>query len=229
MRTSQTISSCFARPGDGACARRRVTRACAPTFSDRPHPAAKRAGGFTLIELLAVAALIALMASAAGGLAYGTYRKMLVEKAAKGVYLAAKYARLLAVEKQMYCRLMLDKESRSFCLTLGGGDLTSEEEAAMKLVSDAYSKPTEFGGEVEFEQIKVISSLHAETEIGNEDESKSIVFYPDGTADTAAVQIGDGKNHYAVYVLAATGKAQVRLGEADEMPVEIVDLDMDGN
>ncbi|RKY09307.1 MAG: hypothetical protein DRP66_02555 [Planctomycetota bacterium] len=205
MPTSQTINSCFVRP------------------ADRPS-AGSSATGFTLIELLAVVVLIALMASATGGLAYGTYRKMLVEKAAKGVYLAAKYARLLAVERQTYCRLMLDAESRSFCLTMGGADLTSEEETAVKLVSDAYSRPTEFGGEVAFEQIKVVSSLQAET--GSEDESKSIVFYPDGAADTAAVQIGDGKNHYTVYVSAATGKAQVRLGEADETPVAIVDLDM---
>ena len=217
MRTSQTIKSCFVRPADGACA---------PAFSDRSHPAARKAGGFSLIELLAVVVLISLMASATGGMVYGTYRRMLVEKAAKKVYLAAKYARLLAVERQTYCRLMLDAESRSFCLTMGGADSTNAE-AEVRLVSDAYSKPTQFGGEVKFEQIKVISSLQVET--GSEDESKSIVFYPDGTADTAAVQIGDGKNHYAVYVLAATGKAQVRLGEADETPVAIVDLDMENN
>jgi prepilin-type N-terminal cleavage/methylation domain-containing protein len=200
MRTSQTINSYFVRS------------------------AVTSARGFSLVELLAVVVLIALMASATGGLAYGTYRKMLVEKAAKKVYLAAKYARLLAVERQTQCRLTLDAESRSFCLTMGAGDLTSEQ-VAVRLVSDAYSRPTQFGGEVKFEQIKIVSSLQAET--GSEDESKSIVFYPDGTADTAAVQIGDGKNHYAVYVLAATGKAQVRLGAADETPVTIVDLDME--
>ncbi len=99
------------------------------------------------------------------------------------------------------------------------------EEAAARLVADAYSKPTQFSGEVKFEDIKVISSYLVETD--SEDESKSIVFYPDGTADTAAVQIGDGKNHYAVYVLSATGKVRVQLGEVDEMPVEIVDLDME--
>ncbi len=176
------------------------------------------------MELLAVVALIALMASATGSMAYGTYRKMLVEKAAKGVYLAAKYARLLAVEKQTYCRLMLDTESRAFCLTMGSADLMSEG-ATARVVADAYAKPTQFGGEVVFEQIKVMSSYLAETD--SDDESKSIVFYPDGTADTAAVQIGDGKNHYAVYVLSATGKVRVKLGEVDEMPVEIVDLDME--
>ncbi len=223
MRTSRTINSCFVWPADGACVRRRTTQACASAPSDRPHPAAKRAGGFSLIELLAVVVLITLMASATGGLAYGTYRKMLVEKAAKGVYLAAKYARLLAVEKQTYCRLLLDAESRAFCLTMGGANLMSAEDTT-RLVSDAYSKPTQFGGDVQFEQINIISSLQAETD--SEDESKSIVFYPDGTADTAAVQIGDGKNHYAVYVLSATGKVKVQSGEADEMPVEIVDLDM---
>ncbi len=223
MRTSQTTDSCFVWTADDVCVGLHTTQVRPGTRSDCPNVAAKTAGGFTLIELLAVVALIALMASATGSLAYGTYRKMLVEKAAKGIYLAAKYARLLAVEKQTYCRLMLDAESRAFCLTMGGADLMSEE-TTTRLVSDAYSKPTQFSGDVKFEQIKIISSLQAETD--RKDESKSIVFYPDGTADTAAVQIGDGKNHYAVYVLAATGKVRVQLGEADEMPVEIVDLDM---
>ncbi len=224
MRTSQTINSCSVWPADDVCVGPHTTQVRPAALSDCPNGAAKTAGGFTLIELLAVVALIALMASATGSMAYGTYRKMLVEKAAKGVYLAAKYARLLAVEKQTHCRLMLDAESRAFCLTLGGADLMSAE-TAVKLVSDAYAKPTQFGGEVVFEQIKIMSSYLAETD--SDDESKSIVFYPDGTADTAAVQIGDGKNHYAVYVVAATGKVRVQLGEADEMPVAIVDLDME--
>ncbi len=223
MRTSQTINNCFVSLRDDMCVGLHTRQVRPATLSDCPNVAAKRAGGFTLIELLVVVALIALMASATGSVAYGTYKKMLVEKAAKGVYLAAKYARLLAVEKQTYCRLMLDAESRAFCLTMGGADLMGEG-AAARVVADAYSKPTQFGGDVKFEQINIISSLQAET--GSNDESKSIVFYPDGTADTAAVQIGDGKNHYAVYVLSATGKVKVQLGEADEMPVAIVDLDM---
>ncbi len=223
MRTSQTTDNCFVWTADDMCVGLHTAQACAPAPPDRPHPAAGKAGGFTLIELLAVIALIALMASATGSMAYGTYKKMLVEKAAKEIYLAAKYARLLAVEKQTYCRLMLDEESRAFCLTTGSANLMSEG-AAARLVADAYSKPTQFGGDVKFEAIKVVSSYLAET--GSEDESKSIVFYPDGTADTAAVQIGDGKNHYAVYVLSATGKVRVQLDEVDEMPVAIVDLDM---
>jgi len=197
-----------------------LTVVCFPpgTGHTRRVPVRRRAGlpwagGFTLIELLAVVALIALIASASGNLAYGTYRKMLVEKGARGVYLAAKYARLLAVERQTHCRLMLDQDNRSFFLTMGDADM------------DACCRPTQFGDGVKFEEIKIVSSLQADLQ--GETLSQSIVFYPDGTADTAAVQIGDGKNHYAVYVSAATGKARLRLGQAREMPLETVDLDME--
>jgi len=207
-RTSQTIDGCLF-----------PTRDRAHTTCARPA-----AGGFTLIELLAVVALIALIASASGNLAYGTYRKMLVEKGARGVYLAAKYARLLAVERQTHCRLMLDQDNRSFFLTMGDADM-ADDQSSMKPVLDACCRPTQFGDGVKFEEIKIVSSLQADLQ--GETLSQSIVFYPDGTADTAAVQIGDGKNHYAVYVSAATGKARLRLGQAREMPLETVDLDME--
>ena len=176
------------------------------------------------MELLAVVALIGLLATTGGGICYGTYKRMLAEKGAKGVYLSAKYARLLAVERQMQCRLVLDEEGSSYCLILGDMSYDEDEVSSQKIISDAYAKPAQFGGDVKFEQITIASSYQAEIESDDEGDGKVIVFYPDGTADTASLQIGDGTHQYAVYVT-ATGKAHVRFGEATEVPVEIVDLD----
>ena len=63
--------------------------------------------GFTIIELLLVVSIIALMAGASGAMYFGTYKRMLVEKAAKEVLLAAKYARVIAVEKQTRYKMVL--------------------------------------------------------------------------------------------------------------------------
>lgn len=214
MRISRTIKTRFVSPLQHLC---------------EGKGSAQKYSGFTLIELLVVVALIGLLASAAGSLSIGTYKRMLVEKAAKQVYLAAKYGRLLAVEKQTYCRLVLDEENRAFCLMTSDSMQTDEEEVSGMLVSDAYSKPTQFGGDVKFEQIKIMSSYQIESETDSETEGReqTIMFYPDGTADAAALQVGDENSHYAIYVMPATGKAKVIFGEAEETAVETVDLDME--
>lgn len=182
--------------------------------------------GFTLTEILVVALLIGLLASSSGTIAYGTYKRVLVEKAAKGIYLSAKYARLLAVEKQQVVTLALDQENSAYMLTVGSLTDADGKQSMGKVVSDAYAKPTKFGGNVVYEQITVAPSYRGESEY--DPKQSAIVFYPDGTADTAAVQMGDGTSHYTVYVLAATGKAQVRFGEAEDAPIDIIDLDAEG-
>jgi prepilin-type N-terminal cleavage/methylation domain-containing protein len=202
-----------------------ATKICSVPARDR-YRRSSRTRGFTLIELLAVVALIALLATTSARICYGTYKRMLAEKGAKGVYLSAKYARLLAVERQMQCRLVLDKESRSYCLVLGNASLDEDEVSSPQRIQDSYVKPTQFGGEVNFGDITILPSYQEETEVGSEQDGYAIVFYPDGTADTASVSIGDGTHQYAVYVT-ATGKAHVRFGEATEVPVAVVDLDME--
>ena len=177
------------------------------------------------MEVLVVVALIGLLASASGNAVYSTYKRYLVEKAARQLYLSARYARLFAVERRMYCRLVLDKANRRFFLTAQRPDVPAEE-GAMRIIVSSYAKPTELSGGVEFERISVLSTYEAPVE-GVKDATV-ITFCPDGTADMSAVQIGDGQSHFAVYVLAATGKATVQFGEAAEAPVEVVDLDMEG-
>ncbi|HPS55730.1 MAG TPA: prepilin-type N-terminal cleavage/methylation domain-containing protein [Sedimentisphaerales bacterium] len=56
--------------------------------------------GFTIIEMLLVAVLIALLATVAAGTYAGTHQKALVKKSACDFLLAAKYAKILAIEYQ---------------------------------------------------------------------------------------------------------------------------------
>ena len=50
-------------------------------------------------------------------------------------------------------------------------------------------------------------------------------FSPDGTAQTALVQIGDGKNHLTVSISAVTGRSKVYSDTADNVKSDTIDLD----
>jgi prepilin-type N-terminal cleavage/methylation domain-containing protein len=178
-------------------------------------------GGFTIIELLLVVSIIALMAGASGAMYFGTYKRMLVEKAAREILLAAKYARVIAIEKQTGCKLLLDDTDNRYLLTVPG--VGSGADGAENVITDQYAKPRQFAGDVKFEEIQITSRGPA----GNVGAEGVIVFRPNGTADMAVLQIGDGKNHYTVYISAATGKGRIESGEAMETGLEVWDLDVE--
>ena len=178
-------------------------------------------GGFTIVELLLVVSIIALMAGASGAMYFGTYKRMLVEKAAREVLLAAKYARVIAIEKQTGCKLLLDDKNKRYLLTVPGEG--SQADGAENVITDQYAKPRQFAGDVKFEEIQITSRARA----GNVGAEGVIVFRPNGTADMAVLQIGDGKNHCTVYISAATGKGRIESGEAMETGLEVWDLDVE--
>lgn len=172
---------------------------------------------FTIVEILVVVMVLALLASGFVGAYLGTYKRLLVEKAASDVYLAAKYARIVAIERRQSCVLALDKESGGFGLTFPQGGAAGEN-----IVSNQYSRPGTFADGVKYEKIAISPSVEPD----EEDEDKDIVtFKADGTADNAVIQIGDEKNVYTVYIYAATGKAKMKRGLPEEVAIGVIDLD----
>ena len=173
-----------------------------------------------------VVLIIGLIAGSGTGLYVGTFKKMRVQKAAYDLLLTAQYGRIMAIEQNSRCTLMLDSTNNRFWLTRLERDEESGE-ASEQIVKDPYCKPVEFEGDIVFEDIQIaLANLETEQQ-DEEDQEKSIVFMPDGSAQTAAIQIGNGRNHYTVGISAATGRAKLYLGTTEKVKETSTDLDME--
>jgi len=178
--------------------------------------------GFSLVELLVVIALISLVASLGGSRLVGAFERLKLDKTANDLLLAAKYARVTAIEKQKQYKLYLDTRNNEFYLVTPVFDeingFMGEE-----IVQDTYCKPVLLENDIRFEEIEV-TPIGIETNNLTNDLSV-IVFSPDGTAQTAIVQIGNGTMHYTLSVVAATGKVKLYPGTIDNVRITTVDLD----
>ncbi|HUV66129.1 MAG TPA: GspH/FimT family pseudopilin [Sedimentisphaerales bacterium] len=183
-----------------------------------------RRRGFTIPELLLVVLIIGLITSAGTGLYVGTFRSMQVKKAALDFLLTARYARIMALERQTQCTLELDMVNQAFLLTTLRWD-EANQEMTLEMVRDLYCKPVQFEGEVQFEAADVAPGVW---ETGNSGEgSETITFSANGTAQEAVVQIGNGKTHYTISIDAPTGRAKMYFGTAENVKVTTTDLDME--
>ena len=178
--------------------------------------------GFTIVEMLLVVILIVLLASVGGGFSMGTYKRLLCEKSTRKLLLAAEYARVTAIERQRPCKIKLDTVNNRFWLVINElNEQSGETEEVM--MRDLYSKPVEFGGDVKFEAIQ-IDSPDSQQQFETA-KVRTIAFSPTGGSQSAVIQIGDGKNHLTLRILAATGKAKSYVGTAEDIKIGTIDLD----
>lgn len=195
--------------------------------------------GFTITEMLVVVVIIALIASVGGGIYVGTYKRMLVEKAARDFVFAAKYARIMAIERQKPYKIKLsaagaadaaEAANNGFGLVIDEFNQETEQTEQV-VVRDLYFKPVQFTGDVKFEGVQITPAGWEATTETEDEETREIVFSPSGTADSAVIQIGDGKNHYTVSISAATGRATMYFGTAEKVKEEVkigtIDLDQE--
>jgi prepilin-type N-terminal cleavage/methylation domain-containing protein len=181
------------------------------------------AHGFTLAEILLVVAIIAMVAGLGGSYGVGTYRRLQVEKTARQLLLMATYARIMAIEQQRAYELQLAAGSRGFLLTTTEMNPETGETERM-IVRDFYCRPVEFDGDIKFEDVKL--DLATGGALDTAGMEPKVVFLPNGSAESAILQIGDGKSHYTLAVVAATGKATLYAGTAQEVDTVSVDLDL---
>jgi prepilin-type N-terminal cleavage/methylation domain-containing protein len=179
--------------------------------------------GFTLVEVLVVVIIIGLLGGLGGGIYIGSYKRLLVEKAARDFFLTAKYARIMAIEKQRQYKIVLDTANNGFYLETT--QLNEEESKTEKMiVRDSFCKPVQFEAETQFEDIK-ITPIGSELTTEENEEEQSIAFSANGTAQTAAIQIGNGKTHYTITITSATGKAKIHEDTVDNIEVGVIDWD----
>jgi len=190
---------------------------------DQPRRARERASGFTLTEVLLVVALIAVVGGLGGGMYVGTYKRLLVERTAREFFLMARYARIMAISQQRPYDLVLNQENKGFALATTEVNPTSGQ-TEKTVVKDLYCRPVEFEGEVRFEDVRITAPSGNQT--GETSPEQKIAFLPNGSAQSAVVQIGDGTIHYTMVVVAATGKASLYDGVAAEAKTASVDLDL---
>jgi hypothetical protein len=149
---------------------------------------------------------------------------MLVEKASRQFLLMARYARIAAIEHQQLYELEFDPDKGFLLTTTRQSETTGQTEKIG--VKNSYCRPVEFEGDVTFEDATV-TPLSGEA-VAEEGQEQKIAFLPNGTAQSAVVQIGDGKTHYTIAIVASTGRVVLYPGPADKITnVKNTTVDLD--
>lgn len=161
-----------------------------------------------------VAAMIALLTSATFIGYAQTWRHWSLRQNARQLYLAARYARVLAISSQQPCQLIIDRQNGAFYVAQ-----ESAESKQVEIVSGLWSRPVTLAEAVTFERV-VSAGLG-----GAEEAASAITFRPDGSADAAMVQVGNGDRHFTVQISAATARATLLEGAVESYVPDQIDLD----
>ena len=177
--------------------------------------------GFTLLELLVAIIIMTIMAGVGSSMYVGVNERLKIQKAANTLLVTAQYARLSAIEQQTIYKFCIDTSTNEFYLvtTLSDVEAGTVEEV---IVEDSMCRPILLENGLIFEDIQILSN---EYNLGSSGGLEIIVFTPNGTAQTALIQIGNGKAHYTLSINGVTGKSKIYSTAMDYVPVDTVDLD----
>ncbi|MBN1973761.1 MAG: prepilin-type N-terminal cleavage/methylation domain-containing protein [Sedimentisphaerales bacterium] len=179
-------------------------------------------GGFTLVELLVVIIIMTILTGIGAGIFTGTSQKLQVQKAASSLLIMAQYARMSAIEQQRAYKLYIDNANHEFYLIT---TLFDEENRVAEeiVIEESLCAPVVLENSIVIEDVQVLANDY------NSGSSSSnlyiITFAPDGTSQTAAVQIGDQQTHYTLSVNEITGKSKLYPGTIDDIKIDTIDID----
>ena len=176
--------------------------------------------GFTLLELIVAIIIMTIMAGVGSSMYVGVNEKLKLQKAANDLLLAAQYARMSAIEQQTIYKLCIDTSSNEFYLitTLTDQEGRSEE----FIIEDSLCKPVTLEEGIIFENIERLSN---EYDLGSSGSFEIIVFSPNGTAQTALIEITNGKSYYTLSINGITGRSKLYPETIDNVPLDTIDLD----
>jgi len=183
-----------------------------------------RRRGFTFAELMLVIVILALVAGFSGSYYMGTYKKESLRTSAKALLLMGKFARMYAIEQGRTCQLRLDDVGKRFYLVGPVFDASSQTKK-QKIIRNPYCRKRTLENGIEFEFVDIEPALgEGEVEL---DDNNCIHFYPDGSCDSAVVQMGNGRHRMTALFSSAYAKITVLEGAADEVEdtLRVIDLD----
>lgn len=189
-----------------------------------------RANAFSLVEMLVVVLVISMMALAGGNYFNGTLKNLQMRSAVRSLMLTCKHAKLRAITESTTCKLAIDELEQKYAPIV---KVRTESQTAQPgdevILKNQYLGSTELPGSVEFELIMIMPRSEIIETDQQESEYQFVNFYPDGTADAAVIQLGDGKRSMTVSIWPATARVTVNQGTMDNLLPQTIDLDAESD
>jgi len=178
--------------------------------------------GFTLVELLVAIVIMTVLTGIGASLLTGTNQQLQVQKAANALLVMSQYARMSAIEEQRAYKLYIDKANNEFYLltTIFDEETQTAEEIVLE---DSLVAPVTLEGATMIEDVRLVSNDNYSGSTSS--DQYIITFAPDGSSQTAIVQIGDEKTTFTLSINEVTGKSKLIKGTVDDVEIDTIDID----
>lgn len=173
--------------------------------------------GFTFIEITVVIFIVCIMAAISIPRMKGTFVDVRLKGAARDVTALLRYARNVAVLRELPCQVQFDVEKDTYELVLlnASGDEVQEKRSRRRSgkdnnklsIGDDVAGERNLPKDVHFAMIYTSAPLNADSKL------PCVTYYPDGSATPATIAIQDEKAHaISVEIFQTTGMARVQKG-----------------
>ena len=181
-----------------------------------------RQRAMTLIEILVVIMVLGVVGGISGGVYAGSYHKMQVRRAALAFLVMMRTAQMRAIELQQPMTLHIEQQSGQVWVTYwkANEDGTTAEE---RIAEDPMLKRIQLHESVMLERVEI--NAERVDRMNGRQTSNVITFAPDGTSDNAVIQIGNGRIHYTLTAVSASGRIYLTKGVHNTTKQYVVDLE----